>query len=286
LDILKDFINLTTGSSKLKDLFESGFISYTKIYSIYLLAPILFWIIIRNISFNKILKGKGNVNNLVPYFFILLIFTLPVSKFIFKLTHSEIVYDTFYVDSIAKLFFIITIFFLMDNLLWNKKIITLWFLVLISWTASISWGYPTPVLFSIPLVFCFLLISNKYFGVNNVFKLTLFTLFISTIAYFIAYQKPYCCQMRNHLNYELSDLFPKLKYIKVDRDTHDKYTELASLVNKYGPNFKTLPGMPLANFLTKTNSPIKIDWVFDSETNYENAPIIKTLEQSQILNRD
>jgi hypothetical protein len=68
-----------------------------------------------------------------------------------------------------------------------------------------------------------------------------------------------------------------MKYINVSKETHDKYTEFSYLVAKYGVNFKTLPGMPLSNYLTCTNSPIKIDWVFNAETNNENQNIINEL---------
>lgn len=165
----------------------------------------------------------------------------------------------------------------MANLSQDKKSITLWFLILVSWTAGISWGYQTPVLFSTPLIFGFLLASYQYFEVKKITNLALYTLLLGTIIYFVAYQKPYGNPMRHSLTYEVADLFPKLKFIKVGKDTHDKYTEFASLVSKYGSNFKTLPGMPLSNYLTNTISPIKIDWVINAETNNENNLIIKDL---------
>lgn len=136
----------------------------------------------------------------------------------------------------------------------------------------------TPALFSIPLLFTFLLVSDQYLGIKKVFNLAIYTLLLGSVTYFIAYQKPYCNPMRYEIAYKIDHLFPKLKYIKVSKEIHYKYTEFAFLISKYGNNFKTLIGMPLSNYLTNTNFPIKIDWVKDNETGNEDENIINDLK--------
>lgn len=270
-DAVSNFISLTSGNTKLKDLLSTGILNYLHINSLYLLLPFGFWLIVKKrLVFNQILL-KGN---LVPYFFISILLGLPLLKFIYALLFKEVSYVTFFSDDTAKLLFITTIFFLLANFSIEKKWFTLWFLTLISWCASISWGYQTPVLFSTPLLFGFLLASNQFFGIKKIGNLALYTLLLGSITYFVAYQKPYCNPVRHLLTYKIDHLFPKMKHINVGKATHDKYTEFSSLVTKYGVNFKTLPGMPLSNYLTNTNSPIKIDWVFNAETNNENQNII------------
>lgn len=103
-------------------------------------------------------------------------------------------------------------------------------------------------------------------------------LVLATVTYCCAYQKPDDHSYRKNINYRLTNLFPKLNHIKVSRVSYEKYHKLYALINKYGNNFKTLPGMPLANYLTNTNSPIIIDWVFNAETGTYNTEIIKTLQ--------
>lgn len=279
-DLVTNFIDLTSGSTKLKDILNAGFIKYIQIDSIYILLPFGFWIIIRNFSELNILFRKVN---LVPYFFISILLIYPIALFIKNIFYNGVIENAvgtapaFFRDWTAKLLFIITIIFLIENKSREKKWFTLGFLTLVSWCASISWGYQTPVFFSMPLIFGFFLVSHQYFEVEKMTKLALYTLFIGTITYFIAYQSPYCNPLRAQLTYKIDDLFPKLKYIKVGRETHDKYTEFSLLINKYGNNFKTLPGMPLSNYLTNTNSPLKIDWVFNAETSNKNDEIIKDL---------
>ncbi|MEO8088109.1 MAG: hypothetical protein ABI763_14900 [Bacteroidota bacterium] len=277
---LLDFVKLTSGSTKLKDLIQAGFKNYIFFNYFYLIIPFIAWFFSSRIPYIKYLFGK---KYLVPYVFITFLLLWPISKFMYVLLFKEVAYRTFFQDEVAKLFFIVTVFLLLKNLSLEKKWITLWFLILVSWCASISWGYQTPSFFSTPLIFGFFLVSIQYFDIRKANCLALYTLLSGTIVYFVAYQKPYCNPMRYKLNYELSGLFPKLQYIKVGKETFDKYTEFASLVNKYGTNFKTLPGMPLANYITNTNSPIRIDWVFNAETNHEDTAILNDLAQKNTV---
>ena len=41
--------------------------------------------------------------------------------------------------------------------------------------------------------------------------------------------------------------------------------------------------MPLSNYLSNTKSPIKIDWVFNAETNNENQSIINELTAKKTI---
>ena len=66
-DAFTNFISLTSGSTKLKDLLSAGISSYLKISSLYLLPPFGMWLIIKKqLVFKHVLIRK----NLVPYFFI------------------------------------------------------------------------------------------------------------------------------------------------------------------------------------------------------------------------
>ncbi|MDQ6723325.1 MAG: hypothetical protein M3Z01_03560 [Thermoproteota archaeon] len=275
-DALKNFIELTTGSTKLVELLSAGFINYIAVNPLYLILLLASWLILKNPFKFKYLSLN---RDLVPYFFISILLLIPLARFIYILLFKEVTYQTsFSGNAIGKILFLITIFALVANISREKKWITLWFLILVSWCSSISWGNKTPALFSLPFIFGFLLVSNQFFRVKNIANLAMYILVLGTVTYLIAYQKPYCNPLRQELTYKIDHLFPKLKNIKVSKEIHDKYTELAELIIKYGNNFKTLPGMPLSNYLTNTKSPIVIDWVFNAETNNINSDIINGLK--------
>jgi len=282
LKALSSFINLTSGSTKIRDFLYAGVIKYFSIKSVFLIVPAVIWVVAQKLSKNKYFS---RITVLVPYFFISLLLFYPLPRFIYTVLYKGIPYNiansAYFIDSTATLLFFTAIFLFIANFAVEKKWISLWFLTLLSWCASISWGYQTPVLFSIPLLFGFFIASYQYFKINNLTTLAIYTLLIGTITYYVAYQKPLGNPVRHDLNYEISDIFPKLKFIKVGKDIHDKYHELRSLTNKYGNNFKTLPGMPLSNYLTNTTSPIPIDWVFNAETNNNDDDILNILSQKR-----
>jgi hypothetical protein len=271
---LENYISLTSGSTELTDLISAGVLSYLNIKTWCFLLPFGLCLVAKKyFEFSKIIIIKENV---IPYLFISVVLVFPLLKFIYTLLYNEVSYNYFFRDNVAQLLFIITCFLLLANLSLEKKWVTLLFLIVISWSASISWGYKTPVLFSTPLLFGFLLVSQQFFKIK-IGILALYTLFIGSLTYLIAYQKPYCNPLRQSLTYNIGHIFPKMKHINVGKETYDKYKEFSVLIVKYGMNFKTLPGMPLANYLTNTNSPVKIDWIFNAETNNENQNIINEL---------
>jgi hypothetical protein len=271
-NIANEFMLYTTGSTKFKDLLAAGVHRYMDFPSFYFLITGAFYLILLRLPENKYVTCH---KSLLPYFFISLLLLKHVPKF---LTHyyGNTKLD-FFEDDVATILFIVVIFLLIAELKLEKKWLSLSFLVLLSWSSGISWGYQTPVLFSVPLLFGLFFIARHYFKVINLSRFVLFTLIVGTITYFIAYQKPAFSADRRELTYELSEVFPKLKSIKVDKEVYDKYVELKKLIAKYGTNFKTLPEMPLANYLSDTQSPIGLDWVFNAETNFRNDELINTL---------
>ncbi|MES2566579.1 MAG: hypothetical protein V4565_06920 [Bacteroidota bacterium] len=284
LKALKGFLSLTTGSTKLNDLLAAGVFSYLRVYSLYIIITIGFWIIAQRLSD---MKKFSRITELVPYFFISFLLFYPLAHFGYSVLYKGIVYDPVhsfgYEGILASFLFILSVFLFILKFKIEKSWISLFFLTLLSWCSSISWGIQSPVLFSTPLLFSFFLISNKYFNIKNITQLVKYTLSIGTFTYYVAYQKPSCNPIRRDLVYEISDIFPKLNHIKVGKDIYNKYHEFKSLTNKYGSNFKTLPGMPLSNYLTNTKSPISLDWVSNGETNNHNEDVLKTLVQQNVV---
>ena len=145
------------------------------------------------------------MTKLMPYFFISLLLFYPLINFVYLNYYKSIPYDPinspFFQDKTAIVLFLISIFNLILNFVLDKKWYVLIVLILISWCASISWGYQTPVLFSTPLLYCFFVLSQKLWTLNKINNLIVYTLFVGTVTYFIAYQKPYCNPKRSNLIY-------------------------------------------------------------------------------------
>ena len=154
-------------------------------------------------------------------------------------------------------------------------------LLTLSWSASISNGYRTPIHFSLPLIFGSYLF---FIGPNAArFKpwipLTLIVLCFGT--FYLGYQTTYRDSNRNELTYAMGDVYPELTGIKSDKATFDKYQELRQLSKNY-PNFTVLPSATLAHFITKTVNPIGTDWPIDVEINYQAEALTDTLARKDV----
>lgn len=278
LHALKGFLTLTTGSTKISDLLTAGVFRYLRVYSLFILVPFLFWAVARKLS---VIPRFARVTELTPYVFISFLLLYPLAQYSYSVLYKAVPYDPVfsysYEDTVAIFLFIACIFLFILNFKIENKWASLWFLSLLAWCSGISWGAMTPVLFSTPLLFGFFLLSFQYFGLKNMSRLTIFTILIGIFTYHIAYLKPVCNPLRKELTYEVSDIFPKLSHIKVGKDMYEKYHEFKLLADKYGNNFKTLPGMPLSNYLTNTKSPLPMDWVANGEANNKNERVLNAL---------
>jgi len=155
-------------------------------------------------------------------------------------------------------------------------------LLAVSWSASISNGYRTPIHFSLPLVagLYLLFFSSGKDRMPSWVSGTSLLLFLAV--FLIGYQTIYRDAERNELTYTLGGVFPQLKFIKSDKETHDKLVELKRLASKY-PNFTVLPSMTRAHYLTKTINPIGTDWPLDVEINGEARRLFDTLVQKKTV---
>ena len=155
-----------------------------------------------------------------------------------------------------------------------------WFRLLglmgLSWMASVSWGYPFPILFALPYTFALLKISQTL-QVPSQWKwialIGLLLLFRFANEYI--YRDGPRAQMWHHLG----EVFPQLQYIYSSPSTYNLYAELKKHYNSYGPCLKTLPAFPQSNYLTQSPSPIPLDWVIQVEYNSATNLLIKQIDQ-------
>lgn len=287
LGIWEGFVEMTTASTSSGQALERGFWDYFRINSLYWLLPFLL------VPFFLPTRFLPNLNR-----------RWAMLAFVGAITASYLLaiyqYQTFTppVGQTRLLFLIALVYLFFDGIKsgkdivwkkegrrWAKGYIQPLALLGVSWMASISWGYNFPVLFATPFIFVLILMVKSQapsLSERNAWILnaSLVVLLLGTFRY--AYQYVYRDGPRHTLNQELSILFPKLKHIYSDPATFEKYRELKSLRQKYGDLFKTMPSFPLSNYLTKTKSPLPLDWVFNSETNGQNGAIYEIIKKREV----
>ena len=160
----------------------------------------------------------------------------------------------------------------------DKKYLLLILLLALSWSASISNGYRTPIHFSLPIM------ASIYFffmGTRGGSRLSFLHIGVVVIffgTFFYGYQTLYRDSNRQELTYEMGEVFTELRFIKSDRATFEKYKELKALAREK-PNFTVLPSATLAHYLTKTINPIGTDWPLDVETNNTAKELVARLTE-------
>jgi hypothetical protein len=199
----------------------------------------------------------GELLILVISFFTLLFYSGLLPNFIEQTTRSSGVIPvilSYFKPSLHRILFL----FSLAVYLYKRELLLL-SLLSISFCAGISWGYPTPALFSVPLIFSFFLLI----GAKNK-PIAVFFLIISVVHFWFEYQKPYLNPNREELKYSLSETYPKLTGIKVSGDTKEKYEELYKLTEKYNP-FVVMPEIPQIYYLLDKRNPVSVDWIFNAE---------------------
>lgn len=152
-------------------------------------------------------------------------------------------------------------------------------LMAIGWCASISWGYPYPVFCSTGLILAFLLLMQWDIPVIRKQYLTLvgFAVFAAGLAY---NWTPYRQAPLPEVTSDMGTISPKLKYIKADKPTFDRFMELKGLVAKYGPNYIVTTNYPGAHYLFNTHNPLPADWMINSEYSFRLREMVAIASKS------
>jgi len=126
----------------------------------------------------------------------------------------------------------------------DKKTRILFLALLLSWSSSISVGYPFPTL-GISLCYCIFiynLIDNFYekktIIINSMLSFTLIILLTSV--FFSRYYDTYREKDFSKLNYKLDNIFPGMRYIYTNQNTFLALKEMHQTIQKY-KNFVLLP---------------------------------------------
>lgn len=165
-------------------------------------------------------------------------------------------------DWLYQVWFLMAVLF--GLLMWtkDKKYSLLLLLLGLSWCASISNGFKTPVHFAVAMVIAtyVLLIKAPKIKLSKGWAFAVLLAFVTCFS--IGYQTVYNDSNRSELTFNMGEIFPRLSGIKSDATTYEQYKELKELSAVYD-NFTVVPSMTLAHYVTNTKNPIGVDWVFD-----------------------
>lgn len=155
------------------------------------------------------------------------------------------------------------------------------------WCASVSWGYNLPVLFAVPWAYAALEISRRLFGAVFPQKSSTGWSIVALVALLAlfrwGYEWVYRDGPRAAMTEHLGGIFPKLSGIYSSPETAALYRDLADLTRRYGPDVKTLPAFPQANFLTGTRPPLPLDWVVEREMGTGRAKVEAEVAHTPII---
>ncbi|QNJ98233.1 hypothetical protein [Constantimarinum furrinae] len=191
------------------------------------------------------------------------------------------------VPYLLQLLLLITFGFALFKILIHKdrRFLLVILLLCLSWSASISNGYQTPIHFSLPVFFTlYLIVFSAEKRTSELDKLTLqpltggIVILAFLVTFYLGYQSIYRDAPRKDLNRDMGEVFPQLTFIKSDTEGFEKYSELKTLAIKY-PNFTVIPSMTLAHYLTGTVNPIGTDWPLDVEINDEATLLEQQLKE-------
>ena len=170
----------------------------------------------------------------------------------------------------------------------TTRLPTFGLLLAISWCSAVSWGYNLPILFALPGMWAVLEISrqlhaqvvpDRWHRPAAWASILALTALLGVFRY--GYEFVYRDGRRSTMTENMGAIFPALSGIYSDVETAALYRELRSLAARYGPDFKTLPAFPQANFLTGTVPPLPLDWVVTREMNTNSMLVMNALQANK-----
>ncbi|MDR6967668.1 hypothetical protein J2X31_001680 [Flavobacterium arsenatis] len=266
---LSNYANLTTGETTLQQLYNTGFSNYV-FMPWHLSLPI--FILIGLSIFFYLKKTKQEFTVLAKPFKVVFLILFAISIFLsfFKIElASRVGFNTGCIG-ILYLFF-----FKKKNF---KYIFPLIVSLGISWSVSISLGYPYPILFATGIILTLIIVLyNMEIFYFKVYILSTLSILLTSIALVAFSYNLYPYREKNifNLTYSLGTISPKLKYIKTNKENFEKHLDLKELIKKYGNSIIVAPNFCMTNYIFDKQSQLPADWIINTEVNREFDRFIK-----------
>lgn len=254
------YVNAISGKTELKDIFYSAIVPYF----LWLKSKKLMLLLILQLLWSVFFFNKFKLSNVYVHFVPL------VSSFLFVLFYSKGSSDPireFRLDHMFAFFIFVHFMFALiksvDKVSFLKKHYVMICFLSIAWSASVSWGYNSPLFFVSPMI------GYLFFCVLEQEKCRQFKVGCLVLAVIVTFNfyKPYRSENITELSYSMEEISNKLKGIYSSKNMFDKHQELKELDATYDLSVSTvLPSTPLAHYLHNKYNPYYIDWAMDVES--------------------
>lgn len=286
IGILTSFLNQTRDQTHIKDAIHSSVIVYTSEGGKYLGYCLLFWFCARvvvpmlpaRLRFMSVLEKRLIV-------FLGIFFSLNMLYVARNVFHSEVAWVPQMDIGYSQAMFLIAAYFTVEEIRQNLyRGASFFVLMMIAWSASISWGYQTPLLFSAPLVFGVVRMARRYGDLNvPSSKVALLVLSFGIVVFAACNLYPYRdLDGRLHDHRDLGKLTPRLSGIIAGDKSCAKLTEFLNLQRKYGDRFITLPSFTTSHFITGTINPAPADWLLNADVASKSNEIFSHLNSDDL----
>lgn len=287
---LDAFLQMTGGASSARQALEHGILDYFRITPELALPGLALLIP----AFYGYYKQKNTRYSC--YFWIIWLLALPLSFIAVTLWRQEHTVPF----AASRAMFLIAVGYLCSNV-WRSEFVrngdfsarilsalqnrrSEWLLLLVSWSAAVSWGYNLPILFATPWVWAGMKITEKM--TSGIFRsgwhhaLALGYLLLLLATFRVGYSFIYRDGKRSDMHQPMGEIFTALQSVYSDDQTAEMYQELKLLASKYQV-FAVMPAFPQAHFLTKSKPPLPLDWVVNRETNGHNELVERKMRENQ-----
>lgn len=274
--LIPAFLSQTAGATEFKDLWQVGVIKYLKPLGMIVIPIILLWRLQNRFIFPGRWRHTPSAICWIIFFSLILLHVLKAIQ------TESFVPPSF---GFSQAMFLIAVGIgIKGTWIHTKAHSILLMLLAISWCSGLSWGYATPQLFFVPILFGFI------FGLYDEFEFRVPRYFYGLVATVVMWafaflnQYPYRDAPRSEINYHLGDYFPSLGNIYSGEVFYFKMKEFKTLYERYGDPYTVLPALPSAHFYTSSTNPIPIDWAHNAEIQFDKFGelVKKDLEDKEV----
>lgn len=145
----------------------------------------------------------------------------------------------------------------------------------IAWCVSLSLGYRYPVLYTTAIVLSYIFLMHDDLKAYKTDRFLPLLAIAACLYVFSLNAKPYRQENIRALSYSLENVSPKLKYILTDKKTVSKYLDLKKLVQQYGPDYITVPSIPMSHYLFDQKNPFPTEWTTNFEINNKTTDLLR-----------
>ncbi len=135
----------------------------------------------------------------------------------------------------------------------------------LSWCVSISWGYDTPLLGSLPLLWYVVSDKDRRCNTKGVVMIAMAAAVVLSVWRF-PYRETFASAGTSAA---ITAHYPRLQWIKIGPEISEELLEIAAIRDTMRGKFTILPNWPHIHVLTHTTNPLPVDWAHHAEMHWE-----------------